>query len=424
MIKQVTKELQITELYAVFMISVMLVGIFSFFSVIASPSNSATIRSSGTIVTILPLHVEGRYIKNSLNQTVILRGVNKVEFADDPDGIWMGSTIWNDANVAAELDAMKSWGINVIRCHISVELWKYDIGPGSGHPASPYCAISTRTAIKRLLTMAAERGIYVVLDGYTVRSYWSGGEQDPLPYPPYQLSLNASEVIANETEFINWWVGVAQELKYYPNVLFELWNEPVGNETAKASWGGVAQQTIDAIRSTGAQQIIIFQWGYGVYAGLASPSGSEGVEWILDFNLTDPSGNLMYSTHVYRVYGGCGLWQTLAQEKGTLYGYLYDDVKRAFQIEKLDWVGDTLNKPLFIGETGCDMAWTGDELQRELIAWNNTLGIFHEWGINYAAFWWRDIGVFRLLEHGVGWSNGVPPPSDGGEILINWLARK
>jgi len=99
---------------------------------ISSSLNSVTIRSSGRIVIISPLHVEGKYIKNAFNQTIYLRGVNKAEFADDPDGVWMGSTMWNNNNVKAELDAMKSWGVNTVRCHFSVELWKYDIGRSRG----------------------------------------------------------------------------------------------------------------------------------------------------------------------------------------------------------------------------------------------------------------------------------------------------
>ncbi|MEM2292829.1 MAG: hypothetical protein QXG39_01625 [Candidatus Aenigmatarchaeota archaeon] len=90
-----------------------------------------------------------------LNQTVFLRGVNKVEFADDPDGFWMSSTYWSDANVKTGLDIMRSWGVNVIRCHFSVELLKYNIEPNSGHPASPspYCSISAKEAMKRFSTV-------------------------------------------------------------------------------------------------------------------------------------------------------------------------------------------------------------------------------------------------------------------------------
>lgn len=113
------------------------------------------------------------------------------------------------------------------------------------------------------------------------------------------------------------------------------------------------------------------------------------------------------------------MWQNLADEKGTPYGYLYEDIKTTFQIEKIDWVGDTLNKPLFIGETGCALTWTEDELQREIIAWNNTLAILNEWGIHYAAFWWRETGTFPL-HHG-------PPtftPTTSGQILKDKILQK
>jgi hypothetical protein len=211
------------------------------------------------------LRANGSKILDKYNNIVLLRGVNKVEFADDPDGIWMGSTYWDDNNVKAELDAMKSWGVNVVRCHLSVELWKYDVGPNSGHPASPYCSISARDAIKRFINMAAERGIYVILGGYTVRSWFTGGEQDSMPFPPYQKSTNASDVIASIDEFVDWWRSIAGELKDYPNVLFELWNEPDGDFN---DWMNASQRCINAIREEGATQIIIISWKSGVYCAL------------------------------------------------------------------------------------------------------------------------------------------------------------
>lgn len=55
MIKQVTKELHNTKLYAVFLISVMLVGIFSLCSVISSLMDGVIIRSTGRIGTAAPI---------------------------------------------------------------------------------------------------------------------------------------------------------------------------------------------------------------------------------------------------------------------------------------------------------------------------------------------------------------------------------
>lgn len=55
------------------------------------------------------LHIDGKYIKDSQGNIIYLRGLQKVEMADDPDGSWMGNPYWSDANVKAELEAMKSW---------------------------------------------------------------------------------------------------------------------------------------------------------------------------------------------------------------------------------------------------------------------------------------------------------------------------
>jgi len=84
------KQLCNLKSYTLLIALAVLTGTLFSMPAISSLMSNVTIRSSGTIVTISPLHVEGKYIKNGLNQTVFLKGVNKVEFADDPDGVWMG----------------------------------------------------------------------------------------------------------------------------------------------------------------------------------------------------------------------------------------------------------------------------------------------------------------------------------------------
>jgi len=385
----------------------------------------------GELMSARPLHVEGRYIKDEYGNIIKLRGVNKVEFADDPDGIWMGSTTWRDENVAAELDAMKSWGVNIVRCHLSVDLWKYDIGPGSGNPASPYCAISAREAIKRFLTMAAERGIYVILDSYSVRSYWTGGQQDPLPFPPHQTSENASEVIASVDDFVDFWRSVAVELKNYPNVMFSLWNEAseksgsgLTAEEGLAVWLDAFQRSVNAIRETGFNGIILFEWRTGVYCNIYTDGPKWGYtlrDWLggAITYLKDPTGNLAFDVHFYRSGGGTGLYVTAdMQEKwGSRYAWNYDQIKMAMEYMGYRWAVEELNVPLIIGEIGGNLGWETSnptEHQHEMIGFANTLKILNEWGIHYIAFWWRNIGVYRLLEYGVPW---VPPPTESGQIL-------
>src|SRR5271157_3184951 len=119
-IKQSSKELYIKRLYAGFMILVMLIGVFSFFPVIASLTNYVTVTSSGTIIsTILPLHVEGSFIKDSSENIITLKGVNgPFDFLDDPWGLLAEGT-WNTTQVQLILAAVKTWGFNFIRLHLN-----------------------------------------------------------------------------------------------------------------------------------------------------------------------------------------------------------------------------------------------------------------------------------------------------------------
>jgi hypothetical protein len=390
--------------HAMLLASMILLGIFGVSSTVALLNGSTSIMNFGSVVTFSPLHVEGRYIKDIRNQTVVLRGVNKVEFADQPGGTWMGQAVmgystWNPSNVRSELAAIRSWNITVIRAHQAVEHWKYDLG-------------QHRRIFKEFLSLAAEYGIYVIYDGYSIRDYWNGGQQDPLPYPPYQTSSNASSVISNETEFVDWWVSVATELKSYTNVIFELWNEPEGDAQAKISWFGVMQRCIDAIRATGADQLIIPQWRTGCFVNLDFPppnNGASTMDWVWEANLTDSLGNLVYSTHLYR--SGGAFHHSLPTYWNAWNRSEIDTAFRYFRLYEL-----AANHPVIVGEIGANIGFSGKELSNELEAFGVCLDLFNENGVHYAVFWWRNIGVFPL-------HNGPPnfSPNAAAEILKSHL---
>jgi len=365
--------------------------------VFSSGLSAAIITNSGTIAYTQPLHVEGKDIKDQGGNLVYLRGANKPEFADDPDGIWMGNTYWLDSNVQQELSMMKSWGINTIRCHLAVDDWKYDL-------SKPYATLNCRTAIKRLLTFAGLQGMYVVLDGYRVTNFWNGGDQDPLPYPPYQTSANASSVISSQQDFIDWWTSMATELKGYSNVIFELWNEPYGNSTAKESWFNVAQECIDTIRATGATQLIIFQWDMAAWVNLNFPEPDPGdLSWVKEGNLSDPLGNIVYSTHLYRCYN-----HIFYSIPTYVQAWNYTDVDRGLQY--MGYYDVAATYPLFIGEIGVNLG--AASLSNELSFFNNSLSLFNQHNVSYTAFWWREIGLWAI--------HGGPPsftPNQVGQIL-------
>lgn len=378
----------------------------------------------------MALHVEGRYIKNALGETVIFRGVNKPTLDDDPDGIWMGNTMWDDQRVKTELDEMKKWGVNIIRCPLAVELTKYDIGPDSQHPASPYCAISAREALHRLIQFAAERDMYVILAGYSVRCYWAGQRQDSQPYPPYQESENAEEVIASVEDFVDWWRMMTREYGQYSNVLFEPWNEP-RNNSGFNDWLNAFQQCVNAIREEGFTGIIVFNWQTCVYCNIYAneddfPIGHAMYGYTLhDWldtavnSITDPLNNIIYDVHRYRSGGDSGILfvdPQLEEYWRDAYAYNYTQMKMAMEYMGYKWAVEELNVPLVVGEHGCDLAFTGEKLEHELIAFHNDLQIFSEWEIGYLAFCWREVGIYRLLTSATTFT-----PTESGEILKIWI---
>jgi len=348
----------------------LILELTAFSIVVASFSGAIDIRNTGSIVYgVPPLHIDGRHVKDSLNRTVVLRGANYARFIDTPYGDWLrpdGLINWGSWNINAatsNLDEMEKWGMNVVRTFATVEWWANNTG-------------NHRQIIKAWASLAALRGIYVVYGFWRVTG---SGTQSGLPYPPY---CEANSYIKNETDFVNLWQGIANELKEFPGIIFELWNEPGGNET---SWFNVVQQCITAIRSTGAINLIVVQWGTCIFVNMEghgiAPDTVLGMEWVERHPLYDPAGNILYSTHIYR--------DNLQKTTSPTYtwAYSYDDLKLAFHYAKVDYVINNLSKPVWIGEVGPNQ-WNTNEIENEYSFYNNTLTIMNEWQIGYAAWWW------------------------------------
>ena len=402
--KLVVRELQNRKFYTLTLTLVMLLATFGLSPAFSSLMRNVTIRSSGTITTILPLHVEGKYIKNSLGNIVYLRGVCKHGMEDHPFGHWQrldGGVSYFDFNpdvVAANLDAMKSGGINLIRIHSTVKFWKENT---QNH----------RQIIKDLATMCAKRGIYLIYEFYHCDE---NAGQTAMPFPPY--NKGEEQVIASETEFVEVWRSIATELKDYPNVIFEFFNEPTGMEgktweQIKTDWQRVWQACINAVRQTGATNLIIVQFGYGIYANLQAGDCAD-MSWVWEYPLNDPLGNLVYSTHLYRS-------EIFKQtEPEYICGWTYEDVMGALEMCKVIYVLNNLSKPVLFGEIGPNMWQEGEEYVRELAFYNNSLTMFNSLRIHYAAFWWWPSGPYAHLTLDPNYQ-----PNDAGEILKNALSQ-
>lgn len=409
--KLAVKELRNTKFCAMVLISVMLAGILSLSPAISTLISNITIRSSGTIATISPLHIEGRYIKDAFNNTIVLRGVNQAGMLDHPNGVWnpegggvySGYGVWNPEAVKYNLDKMKEWGFNVVRLHTRIVYWI--------NSESDY-----RQHIKDIITWAGERGIYVIFEPYSI----STAESYRLPWAPYATDPEDQAIMPDRQAFINYWVSVANELKGYPNVIFEIYNEPgqppeLTYDEAATLWFETVQLWIDAVRATEADQLLIVQWWPSSWINLDYTPGGRKLDWVEAYPLDDPLSNIVYSTHQYR--------GTVHKTTPTrVDSWQYDDLKLGFQYILLEYVVRNLSKPLIIGEIGANMWWTDEELERELAYFNNSLTIYNEWGLNYVAWVWTVPAHMRhgLLQNGYPW---LPPAGKNGEILINKIAE-
>jgi hypothetical protein len=390
-----------------------------------SMTTSSKVESSGTIFygPISPLHIDGRYIKNAAGNIVYLTGAGKWGWDDDPTGWWVpegdsypaGYGVWNETAVRANLHAMASWGLNVVRFHTVADWWIKDSVTFNGRTGS------YRNNLERTFQIAAEEGMYVIMDLFSpVNGSWlynTGNSAPSLPFPPYEYA-EAATVLGSKQAFVNYWASVANETKAYPNVLFELYNEPnadaavtkgISVTTARDDWFDATQKAITAIRNTGARNIVVVQWQYGAVPYIGSGTVAGDLSWIWAYTLDDPLGNILYSTHLYRD----------SLNPNWYSGYNYTNALNGMKNIKADYVVQTLNKSLIIGEIGADMQFQGQELQHELDWATNMLNISNLWGISYSVWDWGSSDAWHLLSKGTM----IPPPSAWGQVLITAVAE-
>jgi hypothetical protein len=376
---------QYTKLYAMLMISVMIVGIFSLSPVIASLFNNVIIKSSGTIVSISPLHVEGRYIKDIFNNTVLLRGVWLAEYADSCVGAWGGDFYnWNEANVRADMKNLRDvWHVNVINTFIWGNWWINDLAVTlGGSPTSHHY----RFAIKEAIRIAQDYGLYFQIRLWAPDTSEGRVEQ---PYAPYSNKWS-------QQDFINFWVSVATELKDYPNVIFTLYDEPTMDITL---WFNMATQAINAIRATGAQQLIVIHFGY-----CGSCMWME--QWVKEGR---PLHNIVFSNHIYRVHGTF----EFNASAPTDIDYIRNFLARKCSSQIYDgaaylYITETYNIPIWVSAIG---AYGGVIDDAEYTYFKNTLAVLNEWQLGYVAYQW-----FRS---DLPWFIGYHQPNRVGQALID-----
>ena len=294
------------------------------------------------------LHVDGNQLKTPDGKPAWLQGlcVDSMQWAAGGENILKSIPV-----------AIDQWHANAIRLPVKEDLWfgwgrwqKKD--EGSGY----------RKLVDDAVEATASRGAYLILD-------------------LHQFGAPTDMHVA-------FWKDAATRYKNHPAVIFELFNEPhdvswkvwrdggnlhgeenrvtdVGvkenNEKMSEDRTPGMQALVDAVRSTGAKNIVIaggVNWGYNL----------SGV--VDDFALKDHDGSngIMYSSHIYP-------W-------------------------KKDWQKNTLDAaakyPIFIGEVGNPESWDGwsfipENERYEPVgpesAWPpDMIGLIQKYKLNWTAF--------------------------------------
>lgn len=311
------------------------------------------------------LKVEGNQIVNSDGQPVWLQGVAipSLEWSNTGDQVQKSVEV-----------AINEWKVNCIRLPVRETRW-FGEDKGQKDGGAEY-----RQIIDNAINYSVARGVYFVIDLHRFRA---PNEKD--------------------AEF---WRDVATKYKDHPGVLFELFNEPHDlpwdvwqkggtvtdkkrNTDAQAENKEVLttfetigmQKLIDAVRDTGAKNIVIvggLDWSYdlsGILQGYACD---------------DKSGNgIVYSTHVYP-------WKRKWQEK-------FLDVAAKY--------------PLFLGEVGADakkMDFMPHSIQEDADTWvPDMLGLIQKHKLHWTAWSFHPKATPRVL---LDFENYTPTPFWGEQV--------
>lgn len=263
------------------------------------------------------LHVEGNKLVNGAGQTVRLLGVNRA--GTEYMCVGQVKDVFDGPYDDAAIDAMLTWHINTVRIPLNESCWLQLPGTSPNAAGDFY-----QTLIKDYVDRLNAKGIYAVLD-----LHWSANTG----------LATKQTTMAAAAHALDFWTSVANTFKDSPMVLFDLYNEPILDDsnnnpangdawtcwlagcTTREGWQAAGmQQMLDAVRATGAKQVVIanaLNWG-------------ARLDGWLSHKPQDPTGNLMAGLHVYNINicrdAGCwnGAPSTVAAQVPLLAGEIGD----------------------------------------------------------------------------------------------------
>jgi endoglucanase len=203
------------------------------------------------------LSVQGASIKDECGNIAQLKGMSFFWH------LWYGTKYWN-ADVVKWL--RDDWKVEIIRAPVGV------LGKGTRY--KDYLADSTAALkpLRALVNGAIEHGIYIIIDFHA--------------HPNFTTEAKM---------FFN---KISKEFGAYPNVIYEIWNEPIGTkENPTDKWQEIkpyAKEMIATIRANDPDNIIIV--GTPFYDQFVNVAADDPITTDVNNN---PVSNIAYTLHVY-----------------------------------------------------------------------------------------------------------------------------
>jgi endoglucanase len=394
----------------------------SFIGGAAAQETSAGSSGAGGLV----VRVSGNHLVDGSGKLLQLRGVDTSGLEFYPILNTGDSEYWGGQR--PDLKAIKAWHANAIRVPLNEQSYLAQTcfqmlnGKLVGQKSDPLAKY--RSVVKEVVDQATALGMYVVLDLH------KNAPPAVLPGNPTPVQIcsisSAQQEMADATNSPQFWTAVANDYKSYPNVIFDLFNEPhIDNFTVPAgrfdalvpwkilrdggdgkliygnnltltqSWKSAGMQSmLDAVRRTGAKNVVIV----------------SGISWAQDNSHwleavpVDPQKQLALSWHAYPMFG---------KQFGTPEYNEPGLGKVAYQ-----WAESILQAgyPIIIGETGDRSAagTVGAPFLAVVLPWADAHGVsVLGWGWNA----WGQPSA-NLIKDPSG------TPTDGyGQAMKSWLVN-
>lgn len=225
---------------------------------------------------------------------------------------------------------------------------------------------------------ATSHGAYVLLDPHNYARYWVGGR------PGGTEQVVGSAGLPNAT-FADFWTRLANQYKANSHVIFGLINEP--NSMSTEQWAGGAQAAINAIRGTGASNLILVPgnaWT-GAHSWTDNWYGTPNSQVML--SITDPGSNFAFDVHQYLD----------SDSSGSSDFIVSSTIGRDRLVNFTNWL-HTNNRRGFLGEFGVANSrignggsQIGDEALQNMLGYISTNSdVWLGWTWWAAGPWWGD----------------------------------